>query len=216
MNNKIDKIISIHVPKTGGTTFRSLLEETFRNVNIQSCKPLFFRCRDEDKASVEINIDKITENVIHGHFTINQLKVKKHHFLLTWLRNPIDRVISHYFYWKNKPDINMHPIEKMIKFEGLSLRDFSKMSCMKNVQTYFIGSDISLFNFIGIMEEYDKSIMLLQNKLNVNFNYNKSKIKRINKAKESISEEDRQIIIENNLEDIKLYEKAKKKLGIYL
>lgn len=210
----MNKIISIHIPKTGGTTFRALMEETFHKVDIQSSRPLFFRCKDE--MLPKININQISDNVIHGHFTIEQFKIDKQCFLLTWLRNPIDRVISHYFYWKNKPDINMHPIEKMIKFEGLSLHDFSKIPCMKNLQTYFMGNDISLFQFVGITEEYEKSIILLQDKLNVNFHYNKSKIRRVNKLKNSVSYQDRQIIMENNLEDIKLYAEAKKKLGISL
>lgn len=210
----MSKIISIHIPKTGGTTFKTLMEETFHKVNIQSSKPLFSRCGGE--ILPEININKITDNVIHGHFTIEQFKINEQYFLLTWLRDPIDRVISHYFYWKTKPDINMHPIEKMIKFEGLSLRDFSKIPCMKNVQTYFIGNNVSLFHFIGITEEYEKSIKLLQSKLNINFNYNEQKIKRRNVSKGGVSDQDRQIIIENNLEDIKLYAKAKKKLEISL
>lgn len=208
----MNKIISIHIPKTGGTTFQNLLESKFDDINIQVTKPLFYRC--ENKQMAKLDVEEFNSSLLHGHMTFDQVKYNKEYFYLSWLRDPVERVISHYYYWKSKSDFSVHPIEYRIKHENLSLIDFCKIPCMQNVQSFFLGDDIELFDFIGITEEFEKSLSLLNKKISLNFEYNKSQNKRVNNEKEYVSDHDKKIILEYNRKDYEYYQKAKKKLGI--
>ena len=207
----MNKIISIHIPKTGGTTFKNLLKDKFVNVKILSARPLFIRYNEETANIIDVN--QIKETAIHGHIIMNQLPYQKTNFYLTWLRDPVERVISHYYYWKSKPDNNMHPIEYKIKYENLSLVDFSNIPCMQNIQSYFIGEDIELFNFVGLMEYYKESIELLGKKLSIDFQYDSNTRHRVNLSKKEVSQIEKRIIMENNKKDLEYYNIVKQQMG---
>ncbi len=207
----MNKIISIHIPKTGGTTFKNLLKNEFENIKVLGTRPLFARCSKERINLIDVN--NIKEKVIHGHIIMNQLSYQKTNFYLTWLRDPVERVISHYYYWKNKPDTNIHPIEYRIKYENLSLVDFSNISCMQNIQSYFIGEDIELFNFVGLIEYYKESIELLGKKLSVDFQYDSNTRYRVNLNKKEVSQIEKRIIMENNKKDLQYYNIVKQQMG---
>ena len=207
----MNKIISIHIPKTGGTTFKNLLKNEFENIKVLGTRPLFARCSKERINLIDVN--NIKEKVIHGHIIMNQLSYQKTNFYLTWLRDPVERVISHYYYWKNKPDTNIHPIEYRIKYENLSLVDFSNISCMQNIQSYFIGEDIKLFNFVGLIEYYKESIELLGKKLSIDFQYDSNTRHRVNLNKKEVSQIEKRIIMENNKKDLEYYNIVKQQMG---
>jgi hypothetical protein len=199
------KIISVHIPKTGGYTFKHLLLDQLDDVIFLAGKPLFSRYLNKEPMFFDLNT--ISNRVVHGHFSDMQLlNIKNNDKIITWLRNPVDRVISHYYYWKSRPNVNMHPIEEQIKFNNLSLLEFCKIPSMQNVQSYFI-QDINRINFFGITEFYQESIQLLKKTLDIDIEYNMGKIKNVGK-KEFISDEIREIIYQNNLKDIKLYNEA--------
>lgn len=199
------KIISVHIPKTGGSTFKHLLLNQLKDVTILAGKPLFSRHLNEKPCIFDINI--INHKIIHGHFSVEQLSgISNSDKIITWLRNPVDRVISHYYYWKNRPNINMHPIEEKIKFNNLSLLEFSQIPSMQNVQSYFCQDKNRIF-FFGITEFYKESIELLEKDLSIVINYDIDKIKNVGK-KEFVSEEVREAICKSNLKDIELYSEA--------
>ncbi len=100
-NTRVE-IISVHVPKTAGTTFKKVLQQIYTDQEIffdyPHRGPLHNKMLAKDSANVR---------VIHGHFPANkyELKFPKARKII-WLRNPIIRLISHYF------------LEKLASFNG--------------------------------------------------------------------------------------------------
>jgi hypothetical protein len=203
----IKKIISIHIPKTAGTTFKTYLEASYKNdIAVISTKPVFSRCDKLNISKSTIDIDTYNEYIIHGHFTLNELLYDNDFFYITWLRDPVERVISHYYYWKHKPDDNIHPIENKIKNEELSLEDFAKIPCMRNLQLHFLGNDgVNKINFIGITELFDTSIKLLEKKLKKKIIASNIKNQLINPKKEFVTQKTKDKIKNLNIEEYTVY-----------
>ncbi|MDX5324971.1 MAG: sulfotransferase family protein [Bacteroidota bacterium] len=93
------KIISVHVPKTGGVSFRSYLRQRLGH---------HLRYVYDDSSLKRINLGRTPlllpwQTAIHGHFFLHPEFLKAHPKarVITWLRDPLERTISHYYYWKN-------------------------------------------------------------------------------------------------------------------
>jgi len=150
----LPKFISIHIPKAGGVTFFHILKKIYgkRILHDNAMSPLNPLCPGRLYAK---NWGKY--HVIHGHFDYSKYE---HLPLITWVRNPIDRVISHYCYWKFRrvtaaQRTNNFYHELMIA-RKLDIYQFAEL--LPNVITTFVGEDISKYTFIGIVEEFEHSL----------------------------------------------------------
>lgn len=93
--------------------------------------------------------------VIHGHFSASKYKDFPSHIKrIAWLRNPIDRLLSHYFYWKQLPVSNQSgDLHRYVIENQLSLLDFAKLPAIRNhVTQWYINIPLSEFYFVGIHE----------------------------------------------------------------
>ncbi|MGB3513307.1 MAG: sulfotransferase family 2 domain-containing protein, partial [Microcoleaceae cyanobacterium] len=119
------EIISVHVPKTAGTTFRDVLEQVYGVAGI---------CVDNQLQYPTI---KPQFRVIHGHFPMIKYEGKfPQAKRIIWLRNPVERLISQYFYWKNLPLENNpfnDPHHKLVIEQNLSIVEFAEMPEMRNL-----------------------------------------------------------------------------------
>lgn len=152
-------IISIHVPKTAGTTFKDILLQVYGREGV---------CVDNQPGYPEIGA-KV--RVIHGHFpTIKYEGKYPGAKRIIWLRNPVERLISQYFYWKGLPLGNNpfnDPHHKLVIEQNLSIVEFAEMPEMRNLM-YKATSEkpITNFYFIGIKEYFDEDLKKLKEKLN--------------------------------------------------
>lgn len=174
MRNDLPRFISIHIPKCGGITFWQILLSIYGK-----------HCRmDNGLCPIPPKFNNCTypsgwqeKNVIHGHFDYAKYS---HAPLVTWVREPIDRLISLYHYWqtKNQNDI----IPTFIRAHSLSIYQFAEL--LPNVQTMFIGEKIERFKFIGLVEFYEKSLQRFGNIMGIKIpQYKKKNVNPINKDK---------------------------------
>lgn len=165
-------IISIHLPKTAGTSFAAALEEHFgakllkdsngtlgydnTDFTLLSQYEKYKKTLEASLRIVEMDLSKI--ECIHGHiYAIKYLLMghKQKAKFVTWMRNPVDRAISQYHFWKkfgNTPMSALH--QKMIE-ENWSIERFCLGSELRNLYAEMLwGFPLRYFDFIGITEFY--------------------------------------------------------------
>src|SRR5690606_3765419 len=105
---------------------------------------------------------------IHGHFSPKELKqVFPTSKTITWMRHPVERIISWYFYWKNGIDLRPKLLVKFIA-EKPTLETFASWPEVRFELTnnYFNINDLPLFDFIGFTENYNRDFFKLSKILN--------------------------------------------------
>ena len=158
-------LISLHLPKTAGSSFRASLEEYYHG-DVR-----------RDYADLPINTPKIKRNIaalkhsafpggvsrvscIHGHFLPLKYFFLKDAKFITWMRDPVERLASHYYYWQRHYDPkNCPPLHRQMMEEAWSLEDFCLNHKLRNFYSQFLwGFPIRKFDFIGITEHYESDI----------------------------------------------------------
>jgi len=132
------ELISIHVPKTGGTSFGSVLDDIYGRSNVfrdYSDRVLSPGSLVRENYSVWFKTDRVQTvrkvntgrfRVVHGHFLL-----KKYSGLystarrVVWIRNPVDRLLSNYYYdrWRRG---DIEPFEQYVLQEN-RINVFSEM-----------------------------------------------------------------------------------------
>jgi hypothetical protein len=166
MSQATELIVSIHVPKTGGETFRDILEALTgghlqRDYGDRPLAPTSFRQRIR-LATARPHLDPGTR-AVHGHFIATKYwRRYPDARYMAWFRAPVERLASHYHYWKRKPDRKNPTCQKLIE-ENLSLEAFAALPEMRDVQARFLGEvPPERLAFVGITERYDESIDLFR------------------------------------------------------
>lgn len=155
-------IISVHIPRTAGTSFRRLLEEHFQDgllhdygnpilvrSSIRNGYALAAQCMNGMKAS-----SLRRYQCIHGHFLpvkYNGLLSCDNQFVI-WVRDPLERIISHYQFSIQHGDSvhNKSPFQTKVFKEKWSFERFSLSPEMQNVMSRFLWRfPLDYFSFIG-------------------------------------------------------------------
>ncbi|MEL7035962.1 MAG: sulfotransferase family 2 domain-containing protein [Cyanobacteria bacterium J06592_8] len=206
------EIVSIHVPKTAGTTFRKILEQVYK----PECILLDYPGEKRKRIQKEFQRRKDKIKVIHGHFGANKYR----HYIsakrIIWIRDPIHRLLSHYFFWKNMPVEKMnHPEHRFFVENNLSIIEFASLSSIQNFTLKFMNNlRIEDFYFVGVQEFFQEDIAELKTYLNwadfeveyVNTNPAPAYQELLSEVLTNSSIIDR--ITQLNSEDIKLYQNA--------
>ena len=146
-------IISIHIPKTGGTSFRTILS------NVYSKK--LWSNYERQWSKHDVHQVQIPSNVrcIHGHFEYDSFdEIFSENSKITWTRDPADRTVSLYNYIIDKPDPNNKLTLEVIE-KQLSLEQFIDLPWVRNQgMNYLKGSSPYDFKFVGFVETYQQSL----------------------------------------------------------
>jgi hypothetical protein len=167
-------IISVHLPKTAGTSFmrsfKAQFGSAFRldNYDLPINTPPYERNKAALKESVNIAENWKEQDVrcIHGHFLPLKyllLGVKYDVKFITWMRNPVERILSHYHFWKNCYHRDLAPsLHRKVVEENWSLEKFCFSNELRNVYGQFLwGFPFEKFDFIGITEFFDEDLRCL-------------------------------------------------------
>jgi hypothetical protein len=213
-------LIFLHVPRTGGTTFASVIK---RQYHANAILPLYDSDFGEELRPSGQN-DLL--RVVMGHFYFGA-----HTFLrrpcryITLLRDPIERIISDYYYVRRSPAHHFYD-----SAQSISLEEFVEY-CSDNDQTRQLAgkcgvpsAETSLdellniakanltdhFPVVGITEEFDRPVVLAKRMFDWKrpFYTNQNATRR-RPRKDQLSQETLRVIEAHNEADIDLYRYAK-------
>ncbi|OAV44832.1 sulfotransferase family 2 domain-containing protein [Lewinella sp. 4G2] len=210
------ELISLHIPKTAGTSFRHILkskygEQEVIRLDIPAGKR---RVRINEKRYRETTIPSGTR-VVHGHFYLPELYAKfpetKDLPVITWLRDPVERVISNYFYLQkilrqllDEEGKGVNLLSKMQR----SLIEYARAEVNQNRQSKFLaGKDLEDFAFVAIQEYYGEELVELSKVLGWS-GVEEKKVNVTGKDRPEVSIEIREEIARLNAADVALYQRA--------
>jgi len=209
------ELISIHIPKTAGTSFIHSLKKQYGYQKVVRLDINDNRTRINKIPLGKAYVYKNT-TVIHGHFTIdllnNQFNIPHNTPIITWLRDPVERVISNYYYLQKRLDEELMEEKKGLNILSKmrrSLLEYAQDETNCNRMSKFLkGIEMDKFFFIGIVENYDEDIQELGRKLN----WTHLEIVKHNKTgkhnKPIVDKKTKDLIRSYNVKDQALYEQA--------
>ncbi len=174
-------ILFLHLRKTGGTTLDTIISKAYSDYIQRSCNwnELTF---EEQKRLV----------MVRGHmlFGLHTKLPQKYYSYITIIRNPVERVISLYYYIRSKRNPDTETREW---FNKISLDEFvidEKVLYEFNYQTYVLVGEQSVpdkdqikvleeaknnltkyFSVVGVTNRYDETLKALQKKFSWKINY---------------------------------------------
>jgi hypothetical protein len=199
-------LLFVHVPKTAGTSFRLSVERHVKGWKVYSdygednatTSRIIRKCyKDGDFSKIgEING---RNTLLAGHFPVKKyLQYYPMQHVITFVRDPVQRVISHY-----------HDLQRRIDYAE-SLETYINQKKFQNQQSKFF-QDIPMeaIGFIGICEFYNESLELIKRIYNLKVPKKRLNINQTKKDESYMPAADIvSKIRESNAEDCALYDKA--------
>ncbi len=214
------ELISIHIPKTGGNSFRATLKEVYGEdavLNIHHVSKKIDKMRP-----LNIKPEDISPNirVIHGHFNYSDL-IKTYGFdknipVITWMRDPTERVISHYFYLKRELFDSLDKLDadeetyKFVNSISKNVIEYAWWSHRRNIMSRSLeGMALKSLFFIGFVENYTEDLKYLSEKLNWK-EYQEYQHNTTQLIKKNPNRNKKRLIKLLNLKDLRLYRQAQR------
>lgn len=222
-------IVFIHIAKTGGTTLRGILDKQYgTNSLFMYAHATFENLNSEDKLvnMLENHINNVKS--ISGHFgfgmkydgidtpLLSLVSTSRDIVYISILRNPTERLFSQYHHYKRNNWIDLDvTFEKFIK-KNLYIPNYQTL-CLSGTNTPNLDiakrNIIKYFALVGITDMYKESLFLMKKRFNWrNFEYHKLNQFIKKPLINTIPNELRKIINNNNALDLKLYKFAKRLL----
>ncbi|BAH74740.1 sulfotransferase family 2 domain-containing protein [Solidesulfovibrio magneticus] len=220
----------LHLPRTAGTTLNKVLSQNFEKDAIISLYK-----REEFERYKEISLENFQRiKLIQGHVLLQNYDPPQMYSsdvnVFTFLREPVARIQSEYFFLKQWKFSHMYEIihNNNMSFVDYVTSDLSKVRYKgKNFMTRAIsGEDLASsgarqkalsqakkhlekqFVFFGIQERFDESLVMLSKVLLLkNILYERRNVLS-EKCKETLSSHDVEIATSYNALDIELYQFA--------
>lgn len=213
----------VHIPKTGGTTLHNVLSRFYPASRSLHVSKVTTALRDVGMRRAEQN----TPFLIKGHLNINEVCGIQGNYIFTFLRPPVSRVISHYFFLKEQPTVKHY---EWLNSPQASIESFYALKEKKDIDNclvrYIGGEHETPFgaigaehceraiarlqnglNFIGLQEFYDESLIMLATDLGWSLPVYRTK--NITAKKEKVPDQTLEFIREANKWDLKLYDAAR-------
>lgn len=165
-------IVSLHMPKTAGNSFKVVLDEHFDDAmkSDYADYPLNVGPQERRRQAVATCLattesDYQDIRCIHGHFLPLKyllLAELRPTVFVAWMREPMERLVSHYHYWFDTYDpasSDTRQLHRRVVEEKWSLEKFCLSADMRNIYSQFLwGFPLERFDFIGITENYETEL----------------------------------------------------------
>lgn len=192
MNNsqEINTLIFLHIPKTAGSTFHHILEKNYNPENSFTIDGL--HPGNSVSEFKELSVDKRSSvDLLKGHMLFGLHKyIPTACTYITFLRDPVERVVSYYYYVCRFPEHYLH--DKVVG-RKMTLQQFVESGLTTEIydfQVKLLAGDKSAlhswqyddsllelarnnieqnFSVVGFVEFFDQSLLLMKHNLGWNF-----------------------------------------------
>ena len=221
-----EAVIFLHVPKTAGTTLNRLIEWEYPFFEMYSVDPVFFRWSASHLWQLPARRLKRTR-MFKGHMLFGLHKIlPQPATYITVLRDPIDRVISAFYFMRSYV---LHPLYWKFKRENWTLEDFVRRSPRENVQSKILaGAEYNSpctdevfeqakenlfghFSVVGLSERFEESLALMKLRFGWKLqHYSSFNVTHARPKKRDLPQSTLDLIVEKNSFDLALYQWAAK------
>ncbi|UUY09840.1 sulfotransferase family protein [Pseudomonas sp. J452] len=226
----MDKLLYLHIPKTGGVAFRSVIENA-----VNSHRILHITNPADLTNYTQAELERF--DFIHGHLNISQTANTKSYKKITSLRHPVERCISTYSFWRSldpnhdqwrpKGIARIHAAHQLSLEDLISVEDFVISGPFSNLQTRLLSgaseeetkldskhlqkaiSTLRNIDFFALNSRLDESIDMLCFKFGL---FRPMLVQRVNSSihPKQISQKTKSILQEMNHLDLQLLEWAER------
>ena len=173
----MNPIVSVHTPKCSGISFRSWLEGVFGEEAIlfdyadRPIDPQSQMNTDPDQFLARNLANTVLpggKSVVHGHFWAKKYLNIDGALFVTFLRDPVERLISHYYYWLSV-EHSGHSLHRRVVLDEMDIVEFARLPEFSGFYRYFFVRDFDMrrFAFVGDAGRYDAEIGRLETLLGV-------------------------------------------------
>jgi hypothetical protein len=168
-------IIFPHIPKCGGTSILQELGESGLKVYLDYDHPpnptnayMQRECGRRNREHQMLDFSNF--DIVFGHYPIERYNRGSYSYV-TLLRDPLERAISHFNYWKELPATNMLAVQRNPIISGIQTGtvDFIKFVEQQKLGTFYrrflCEAHPGNFILIGLLEEYREFAEQLSNLL---------------------------------------------------
>ena len=160
-------LISVHIPKTGGSSLFRVLKQVYSRDHVLRLNTvnLLGRAREGMVRKEEIPAQTL---VIHGHLRVAQLDEiidRDKTRIITWMRDPVERVISNYYHSMYRIRMGRAEERKMSRVD-YSLMEYASLEESRNIASFQLeGCRLEDLFFIGLYEHIDEDFEILKHEL---------------------------------------------------
>jgi len=169
------EVISVHFPKAAGSSIRQSFAAAYGNDAVyldyadDPLDPCSHYSVDPDscRRKAPETCSALGARTVHGHFHPSKYELIDNAKRITFLRHPIDNLISIYYFWKTCE--TGHCLFNYFRDNKLTLLGLAHLPAIRYLlsRTYFGAVDMKSFDFIGFMETYSEDVQALSGLLNI-------------------------------------------------